>query len=100
MKIGLDFQHKVVYNTHIKGHLAQLAEHSLDVRRVSGSSPLMSTINKRIAFAILLFICIANVDGLEPRNCSSFASAKGTKNCCPTTVERSEAVKSVNVHHK
>ena len=84
--------------------LRQQKEQKIVARRQSSaarlSSPLMSTINKRIAFAILLFICIANVDGLEPRNCSSFASAKGTKNCCPTTVERSEAVKSVNVHHK
>lgn len=27
-----------------KGHLAQLVEHALDVRRVTGSSPVMSTI--------------------------------------------------------
>ena len=30
-----------------QGHLAQLVEHSLDVRRVSGSSPLMSTKKER-----------------------------------------------------
>ena len=31
------------------GRLAQLVEHSLDVRRVSGSSPLTST-NKKVSF--------------------------------------------------
>ena len=33
----------MLYNTKARGRLAQLVEHSLDVRRVSGSSPLTST---------------------------------------------------------
>ena len=33
----------------VRGHLAQLVEHSLDVRRVSGSSPLMSTIKTELS---------------------------------------------------
>ena len=42
---GIAFLSKLLYNIFAVnvGHLAQLVEHSLDVRRVSGSSPLMST---------------------------------------------------------
>ena len=38
------------------GRLAQLVEHSLDVRRVSGSSPLTSTNKKRQAMACLFLL--------------------------------------------
>lgn len=54
----LDKRTIIIYNitcalTAQCGHLAQLVEHSLDVRRVSGSSPLMST--KRALDEHLLF---------------------------------------------
>ena len=42
---SIAFYNTILYNYSAVyvGHLAQLVEHSLDVRRVSGSSPLMST---------------------------------------------------------
>ena len=48
MKKGLDFFGAFVYNKQVNRHgcLAQLVELSLDVRRVSGSSPLASTKKK------------------------------------------------------
>ena len=47
---AIDFSLKKVYNDKVEiyGRLAQLVEHSLDVRRVSGSSPLTSTKNNRL----------------------------------------------------
>jgi hypothetical protein len=53
---GLAFQPTILYNTTCPmrhGRLAQLVEHSLDVRRVSGSSPLSSTRKKCIAILFL-----------------------------------------------
>ena len=41
------------------GRLAQLVEHALDVRRVSGSSPLSSTINQSSARMADFFITSA-----------------------------------------
>ena len=44
---------------HALGRLAQLVEHALDVRRVSGSSPLSSTIHEKSElneFGFFLFI--------------------------------------------
>ena len=43
MEKKLDKRGKPAYNKQDFGRLAQLVEHSLDVRRVSGSSPLSST---------------------------------------------------------
>lgn len=45
-KKGVDKPHNIGYNNPVAGRLAQLVEHALDVRRVSGSSPLSSTRNK------------------------------------------------------
>ena len=60
--ILLDFIVILLYNMdNVFGRLAQLVEHSLDVRRVSGSSPLMST-KKEVTFVyqkLLLFLSIA-----------------------------------------
>ena len=39
------------------GQLAQLVEHSLDVRRVSGSSPLLSTRGAVPALVGAAFVC-------------------------------------------
>lgn len=39
-----------------KGHLAQLVEHALDVRRVTGSSPVMSTKKNHPQFWMVLFM--------------------------------------------
>ena len=36
------------YNYSCFGHLAQLGEHPLDVRKVTGSSPVVPTISKPI----------------------------------------------------
>ena len=46
----LAFRKGIRYNIKCSGYgrLAQLVEHSLDVRRVSGSSPLMSTKESRL----------------------------------------------------
>lgn len=43
LKKRLDKQGLRRYNQSCYGRLAQLVEHALDVRRVSGSSPLSST---------------------------------------------------------
>ena len=42
-----------------QGRLAQLVEHSLDVRRVSGSSPLTSTIRTTVEGISILLECSA-----------------------------------------
>lgn len=42
--------HRPVY-----GHLAQLEEHPLDVRKVGGSNPSMSTNKDRLTEAVFLF---------------------------------------------
>lgn len=51
-----------------KGHLAQLVEHALDVRRVSGSSPLTSTkfIYRRSSNYQELLLCLSNLSHLLP----------------------------------
>ena len=57
-EIGVDKPAAPCYNNSALGRLAQLVEHALDVRRVSGSSPLSSTKRKshpnRDGFFLLL----------------------------------------------
>ena len=55
---SLDKRLPPCYNPYCSGRLAQLVEHALDVRRVSGSSPLSST-KKEVTFVyqkLLLFL--------------------------------------------
>ena len=60
MKKGLDFFGSFVYNKQVNRHgcLAQLVELSLDVRRVSGSSPLASTKKKSRTQVWLFFLVL------------------------------------------
>ena len=101
-EIGVDKGKWLCYNNPALGRLAQLVEHALDVRRVSGSSPLSSTKKDTtqlggVFFGMVLLITDANPSNADVRWTSAATSSKTGERTerCLWQMKRGERVAAV-----